>query len=112
MRYKEHARPFTPGLKLIERLKPIVFDWKENGTSDVGLAAEDVAAAEPLLTFNNDKGEVEGVKYAQLNVVFVNAIKEQQAQIEKQQAQIDKLTRIVRQMANGNRVKRGRTARR
>lgn len=106
MRYKDHARPFTAGLSLIDKLRPIVFTWKENGASDIGLAAEDVAAVEPMLTFSNEKGEVEGVKYAQLNVFFVNAIKEQQAQIERQQAQIDKLTKLVRQMTAGKRSKR------
>jgi hypothetical protein len=34
------------------------------------------------LTYNNDKGEIEGVKYPQLNIVLINAVKEQQAQIE------------------------------
>ena len=55
---------------------------------DVGLGAEDVEEVEPLLTFRNSKGETEGVKYDQLSAVFINAIKEQQAQIESQQAQI------------------------
>jgi hypothetical protein len=33
---------------------------------------------------HNSNGEVEGVKYDRLNVVLVNAIKEQQAQIKSQ----------------------------
>ena len=49
---------------------------------DIGLAAEEVNKVEPLLTFRNDKGEIEGVKYNKLSAVFINAIKEQQAQIE------------------------------
>jgi hypothetical protein len=55
---------------------------------DVGLGAEDVERVEPLLTFRNDKGEIEGVKYNQLSAVFVNAIRDQQAQIERQQQEI------------------------
>jgi len=39
------------------------------------------------LAFYNERGEVEGVKY-QINVVPVNAVKEQQAQIEQQKEQI------------------------
>jgi len=52
------------------------------------LGAEDVEQVEPLLTFRNDKGEIEGVKYNQLSAVFVNAITEQQAHIQRQQEQI------------------------
>jgi len=62
---------------------------------DVGLGAEDVERVEPLLTFRNDKGEIEGVKYNQLSAMFVNAIREQQAQIERQQVQIEALKGIV-----------------
>ena len=53
-----------------------------------GNSAEDVERVEPLLTFRNDKGEIEGVKYNQLSAVFVNAIRDQQTQIERQQKQI------------------------
>jgi len=50
--------------------------------------AEEVEKVESLLTFRNDQGEIEGVKYNQLSAVLVNAIREQQAQIHKQQQQI------------------------
>lgn len=56
---------------------------------DMGLVAEEVAAFEPLLTTTNTKGEVEGVKYDRIGVVLVNAVKEQQSQIETQQKQLD-----------------------
>ena len=55
---------------------------------DVGFAAEEVECVEPLLVTYNPKGEIEGVKYGQLTTVLVNAVKEQQAQIENQQKQI------------------------
>ena len=54
----------------------------------MGLVAEEVAAIEPLLTTTNAKGEVEGVKYDRVGVVLINAIKEQQAQMEELQKQI------------------------
>jgi hypothetical protein len=76
-------------------LRPITFDWKANGEADLGLAAEDVAAVEPLLVIHNDKGEVEGVKYDRINVLLINAIKEQQAQITQQQADIVALKALV-----------------
>lgn len=52
---------------------------------DLGLAAEEVAAVEPLLATYNKDGQIQGVKYDRIGVVLLNAVKEQQAQIEQQQ---------------------------
>ena len=94
LRYKTNLKPFASGLSIINRLHPITFTWKQDGKRDLGLGAEDVARVEPLLTFTNSKGEIEGVKYNQLSAVFINAFKEQQEQIKEQQKQIEVLKRI------------------
>ena len=89
LRYKTNIAPFRFGLSFINQLRPITFDWKTGGMSDVGFSAEDVARINPLFVFYNSKGEVEGVKYDRLSVLFVNAFKEQQTQIEAQQKQLE-----------------------
>jgi hypothetical protein len=89
LRYKSDVAPYRRGLDLIKDLQPISFRWKEDGAADLGLGAESVAKVEPLLVTHNDSGEVEGVKYDRVAVVLVNAVKEQQALIEKQQTLID-----------------------
>jgi hypothetical protein len=94
-RYKSDSAPFVGGLELINRLNPTIFRSKEGGRQDVGLNADEVAAVEPRLVNNNDKGEVEGVKNVGLSVVFVNAFKEQQAQIQEQELQIAMLKKMV-----------------
>ena len=91
LRYKANITRFGYGLDLVRRLDPITFDWKQGGMHDLGLGAEDVAAIEPLLVTYNAKGEVEGVKYDRIGVVLVNAVKEQQSQIEAQDAKIKSL---------------------
>jgi len=58
---------------------------------DLGLGAEDVEKVEPLLVTYNEKGQVEGVKYDRVAVVLLNAVNEQQAQIEKQQTENESL---------------------
>jgi len=55
----------------------------------------DVAMIEPLLVTYNAKGEVEGVKYDRVGVVLINAIKEQQAQIESLEQQVTALKVLV-----------------
>ncbi|HVF48377.1 MAG TPA: tail fiber domain-containing protein, partial [Pyrinomonadaceae bacterium] len=84
LKWKTDVRPFNLGLETVLRLRPINFNWKESGLADFGLGAEDVAKVAPELTLTDEQGEVKGVKYDHLNVVFINAFKEQQAQIEAQ----------------------------
>ncbi|HQX55714.1 MAG TPA: tail fiber domain-containing protein [Pyrinomonadaceae bacterium] len=94
-RYKDNINTFTSGLELIRKLRPVSFNWKDGGIADMGLVAEEVNAVEPLLTSTNDQGEVEGVKYDRIGVVLINAVKEQQSQIEAQQREINELKQIV-----------------
>ncbi|MGB7201539.1 MAG: tail fiber domain-containing protein, partial [Pyrinomonadaceae bacterium] len=116
MRYKTNIGRFSQGLSFVNKLHPISFDWKDGGMRDVGFGAEDIAKIDPRFVTYNSKGEVEGVKYDRLSVAFVNAFKEQQAeinelrtvsseqtkkledqkaQIEQQQKQLDALKKLV-----------------
>ena len=89
LRYKTNVQAFAGGLNIINRLRPITFDWKQSGARDIGLGAEEVANVAPLLVTRNTEGEIEGVKYDRLSAVFINAFKEQQEQIRQQQSRIE-----------------------
>jgi hypothetical protein len=106
LRYKTAVRPFTTGLEFINRLRPISFVWRSDGTPDLGLGAEEVAEVEPRLVTHNEQGQIEGVKYDQLNVVLINAVKEQQAQIQQQQKLIDRLQAQLNQVKRAIKKKR------
>ena len=97
LRYKSNVQTFLGGLDIINRLRPISFKWKQDGAKDIGLGAEEVEKVEPLLTFRNANGEIEGVKYNQLSAVFVNAFKEQQTEIQQQQARNAEQQRQINQ---------------
>lgn len=94
-RYKTDLESFSGGLDLIHRLNPVTFRWKATSERDVGLIAEEVAQVEPLFTFKDSKGQIEGVKYANLSVLFINAIKQQQKQISSLQQEIDALKALI-----------------
>jgi Chaperone of endosialidase len=94
-RYKTNIQTFNGGLNLLRRFRPVTFDWKADGNNDIGFVAEEVNEIEPLLTTRNSSGEIEGVKYAQITTVLVNAVNEQQKIIEQQQKQIDALKQLV-----------------
>ncbi|HEY3027402.1 MAG TPA: tail fiber domain-containing protein [Pyrinomonadaceae bacterium] len=109
LRFKTSVRPFLVGLDIVRRLRPINFIWKANGLTDIGLGAEDVAQVAPAFTYTNNKGEVEGVKYERLNILLINAVKEQQQQLEQQRHEIAQLQGQVRQLrvaVHRRRVKR------
>jgi hypothetical protein len=94
IRYKDNVAAFNSGLSLVNRLRPVTFNWKSDGKLDLGLVAEEVAEVEPLLaTYVN--GQVEGVKYDRVGVVLLNAVKEQQAQIEAQAKQIQQQQAVI-----------------
>ena len=102
LRYKTNVAPFSGSLDLLRRLRPITFNWKADGEADFGLAAEEVATVEPLLVTHNRSGQIEGVKYDRVGVVLINAVKEQQTQLEQyrsqlsqQQAEIAALKRLL-----------------
>ena len=90
LRYKSDIGRFRSGLDVINVLRPITFRWKSDGSFDFGLAAEEVEKAMPGLVYRNKDGQVDGVRYDRIGVVLINAVKEQQAQIETQAKQIEK----------------------
>lgn len=107
LRYKTGIQHYLGGVDVAKRLNPITFAWKEDGRRDIGFGAEEVAKVEPLLTFTNEKGEIEGVHYAQITTVLVNAIKEQQAQIEAQQEQIKQQQQQIEALKQSFSTRRG-----
>ena len=89
--YKENIVPFYGGMDIVKLFRPVTFDWKERGEHDLGLIAEEVGEIDPLLVTHNRNGKIEGVKYDQIGMVLINAVKEQQTQIQQHQKQIETL---------------------
>ena len=96
LRYKTGLAPYLGGLEVVGRLRPITFTRKESGRRGVGLAAEEVKEVEPLLTFDNERGEAEGVRYELLAVTLINAVKQQQAEIGRLRARLARVERGAR----------------
>ena len=91
LRYKQRVASFGAGLDIVNRLRPVTFNWKGNDQPDVGLIAEEVNRVAPLFVTHNAHGQIEGVKYDQLTVVLVNAVQEQQRQLEAKDGRIASL---------------------
>jgi len=102
LRYKTNIAHFLEGMSFVNKLQPISYDWKKDGEKDIGFGAEDIEKIDPRFVTYNNEGQVEGVKYDRIGVVLVNAVKEQQAQIEElkksninYKTQIDQQNRII-----------------
>jgi hypothetical protein len=109
MKWKTDVHPFRSGLDTLLKLRPISFNWKESGTADIGLGAEDVAAAAPELALRDADGNIAGVKYDKLNIVLINAVREQQRQIDALRAELKVQKKIINRLqTRRHRATRGR----
>lgn len=83
LRYKENVETAPFGLSEIEQMRPVTFKWKGRNETDFGLIAEEVAKINPLFV-TYKAGKIEGVKYAQLTAVLVNAVQQLKSTSDKQ----------------------------
>ena len=82
LKYKENINEITSS-DIIYNLRPVTFDWKKDGSHDVGLIAEEVGDHMPELVSKDKEGNVEGVKYSKLTSLLIKAVQDQQKQIDE-----------------------------
>jgi hypothetical protein len=91
LRLKQDISNLNYGLPEVMRLRPVSWTWKEKPDQGVqlGLIAQEVEDVVPELV-STDKGPelTKGINYIGLVPVTINAIQQQQAQIEDQQKRI------------------------
>jgi hypothetical protein len=86
-RWKTNIKPIENALDKVQRLSGVAFDWKKNGEHDVGLIAEDVSQVVPeAVAFEPNGKDAKSLDYARLVPILIEAIKEQQKQIEELRA--------------------------
>ena len=103
IRKKENIVTIENGVSLVEQLRGVRFDWKEgfkqktNTDRDkrqVGLIAQEVEKIIPEVVFT-DRDGYKSVSYPNITAVLIEAIKEQQQDINK-------LKEEVKELQNGN----------
>ena len=76
----------------IKELNGVEFTWKKNGNKSAGVIAQDVEKVMPqaVKTVEELNGDdtYKTVNYDSLHAILIEAIKEQQAQIEELQAKL------------------------
>lgn len=82
-RWKTNIKPITGALEKLMGLSGVYFDWKESGKQDVGMIAEEVGEVIPeVVSYEENGKDAKSLDYDRLVAVLVEAIKEQQTQIE------------------------------
>jgi len=85
---KTNVETLTGSLDAVKAMRGVSYDWIENGNSEVGVIAQEVEEVIPDVVSTNDQG-IKSVKYGNLVGVLIEAIKEQQAQIDELKAQLN-----------------------
>jgi hypothetical protein len=108
VRRKKNIQPLDVGLKEIEQLRPVSFEWKDDILNQsikgktvhhplefsmqgkqIGLVAQDVEKVLPSVVVTEPSADkMKGMKYSELIPVLVKAIQEQQAEIDELKKQI------------------------
>ena len=104
IRLKDIKEKVPNALESIKKLNGYRFDWKQtdhlkNIKEDIGVIAQEVADILPELAKINEDGFM-SVRYQGLTAVLIEAMKEQQAQIESQKTEIEELKDLVKQLIN------------
>lgn len=95
---KKNIEPIKNGVSLIQGLQGVRFEWKREEFKDrnlddgkqIGLIAEDVEKVLPELV-KTDKEGYKALSYEKLTAVLVEAIKDQQKQIDELRAEVARL---------------------
>ena len=92
-RLKDNIELISNPIEKVQSLKGVTWDWNDNADElqqslpNVGVIAQDVEKVLPELVTDRDNG-YKGVDYAKLTGLLIEAIKEQQKQIDDLKSQI------------------------
>ena len=89
-RLKVNIKTIDNALDTIATLRGVSFDWKDNSGRSYGLIAQEVQEILPDVVTEDENGFL-GIKYTNMIGILVEAIKEQQEQINTLKKLIEKL---------------------
>jgi len=90
---KENIQPINNALDKVLQLNGVSFNWKESGEASLGVIAQEVEGVFPELVHTNKATGLKSVEYGNLVAPLIEAIKEQQKQIEELKKQVEELNK-------------------
>lgn len=89
IRLKDDIKPIENALSDVCKLEGVSFNWKDTGTKATGFIAQQVEPILPDLVSTSEDDGIKSVNYIGLIGHLVEAIKEQQVQIDELKAQLN-----------------------
>lgn len=78
---KENIHDLVDAIDIINQIRPVSFNWKENGVLSYGVIAQEIEEVLPELVSTNSAG-VKSVAYSQIIPFLVQVIQEQHKEIQ------------------------------
>ena len=91
-RWKTGIRTIEKPLEKVQQLRGVTYEWKDSGDRTYGLIAQEVEKVIPELVDTDEEG-YKGVGYQNMVSVLIEAVKEQQTQIDALKAKVDELSK-------------------
>lgn len=92
-RFKTNIQPLLGALEKVEQIQGVSYDRKNDGKHEIGVVAEDIEAVIPEVVSRDPlTRKVQGVDYSRLSALLIEAIKDQQHEIEELKLQLRELT--------------------
>ncbi len=108
-RIKNIGEDFTDGLNVLEKIRPVHFNYSDNaplydgGKPHIGIIAQELEKIAPYMITKSEGAGYSDLRTLNLqafNYLLINAIKEQQIEGEKQLEEIKKLKAQIMEIAN------------
>ena len=97
-RLKQNIETIPNAMDIVKNLRGVYFNWKDNDdvqtgdtTKQIGLIAQEVEEHLPEAVINNGVKDYKTVKYSEMVSVLIEAMKEQQQQIDNLKSEIEDL---------------------
>jgi hypothetical protein len=98
-RWKTNIQTLPNALAKVERLRGVTYNLKDSGKPEIGVIAEEVGAVVPeLVTYEENGKDARGVDYSRLTALLIEAMKQQQKEIQRQSAVVVKQSAAIRQL--------------
>ena len=90
-RWKTNVHEIKNAVEKVLKLRGVSFNWKKDNKKDIGLIAEEVGEVFPEIVAYEENGiDAKGIDYSRLVAVLIEAVKEQQKEIEALKKMLDK----------------------